>query len=77
MAWAFVPQNPNELTLALRRPDPGNGVKLVGTERFQAAKGIFELSVVAVMVGGMRPCSRTKTVLIRAAMPALASRWPI
>jgi hypothetical protein len=77
MAWAFVPQNPNELTLALRGPEPGNGVKVVGTERFQSAKGILELRFLAVMVGGMRPCSRTRTVLIRAAIPAQASRWPI
>jgi hypothetical protein len=52
MARAFVPQNPNELTLALQTPEPGNGVSVVGTERFQAAKGILELSVLAVMVGG-------------------------
>lgn len=53
------------------------GGKIVITLTFQFTKSILGFPFSKLIFGGMRPRSKVKIPLIKPAMPAAPSRWPI
>jgi len=77
---ALVPPKPNELTAARRGRGlraRGHGCSVVGIARGVSAIRISGLSWRRLRCGGISPCSSARAALIRPAMPAAASRWPM
>ncbi len=71
--WAFVPPKPNADTPA-RASRLGQGVGSVTTR--SVSQGMCGLGRWKCRLGGIRPWCRARTVLMRPAIPAAASRWP-
>ena len=65
------------LILMRRTRLKGHDVSYVTTWSFYFSSLIFGFPFLKLMLGGIRPVSRTRIALITAAIPAAASRWPI
>ena len=75
---AFVPEIPNEFTPARAGPScAGHGVAVVGTEKGISLHGMFGFGVTKCRFGGIVRCDRQSVVLMRPAIPAAASVWPM
>jgi hypothetical protein len=75
----LVPLKPNELNPAIRGPLSGaaHGVSVVGTVIGSSAHGMYGLGLRRCRCGGTSPCCSASRILIRPAMPAADSRWPM
>ncbi len=78
MTCALVPVNPKELTPARRgRSVSGHVSHVVGTVTASDAHGMYGFGVWKWSDAGISPRSSASTVLMRPAIPAAASRWPM
>ncbi len=75
--WALVPENPKEETAARRDAAwVGQPVSSVGTNRRVPSAWIAGFQRLKCRLGGMSPCWRQSTALIRPTTPAAGSRCP-
>ena len=78
MTCALVPENPNELTPAIRgRPSRAQGRASSTTRTGSRSQGMCGDGFRKFRCFGNSSCSSDRMTLIRPAIPAAASRWPI
>ena len=72
----FVPDQPNELTPAMRGPPAGHATDRSGSSTGQRAQSMAGLRSVRCRLAGTTPCRTASTALTSPATPAAPSRCP-